>query len=111
MTPASYNISIPQKADFSLTLQLKNSDGSPINLTGYTIQAQVWTTNKSKLLASMVVNWVDRTTGKFTLSIPYSITSQIDTSGVWDLLVVSPIGHKDYWIRGKASLAIGYTDG
>lgn len=110
MTPASYNITIPQRADFSLDLQLKDSTGTPLNLTGYSAEAEVWTTGRTNLLANMVVTWTDRSLGKMNLSIPYSVTSTINSVGVWDLLLVSPSGKRDYWIRGKTALAVGYTD-
>lgn len=110
MNPASYNITIPQRADFSLDLQLKDSTGTPLNMTGYTVEAEIWTQNRSNLLANMVVTWTNRSIGKFNLSIPYSVTSTINSVGVWDLLVISPSGKRDYWIRGKTALSVGYTD-
>ena len=110
MTPASYNITIPQRADFSLDLQLKDSTGTPLNLTGYSIEAEVWTERRTNRIANMIVTWTDRSIGKVNLSIPSSVTTAIITSGVWDLLVINPSGKKEYWMRGKASLALGYSD-
>lgn len=110
MTPVLYNITIQQRADFSLDLQLKDSTGTPLNLTGYSIEAEVWTERRTNRLANMVVTWTDRSIGKVNLSIPNSVTSTISSSGVWDLLVISPSGKRDYWMRGKASLAVGYSD-
>lgn len=110
MTPASYNITIPQRADFSLDLQLKDSTGTPLNMNGYTVEAEIWTERRTNKLADMVVTWTDRPIGKLNLSIPSSVTSTITTTGVWDLLVVSPSNKRNYWIRGKTALAVGYTD-
>jgi hypothetical protein len=110
MTPASYNIIIPQRADFSLDIQLKDSTGTPLNMTGYSVEAEIWTERRTNRLANMVVTFTDRPTGKLNLSIPNSVTTTITSVGVWDLLVINPSGKRDYWIRGRTALAVGYTD-
>lgn len=110
ITPATYNLSIPQNATFSKTFQLKDSTGTPLNLTGYNVTAQIWTSDKNDKLADFSVTWVDRTIGKFTLSLPATTTDAIGQSGVWDMLVSSSDGTKDYWLRGRAILEVGYTE-
>lgn len=110
ITPATYDIVIPQNATYSQAFQLKDATGTPLNLTGYTVAAQMWTADKNDKLADFVVTWVDRTVGKFTLSLAASITDAIGTSGVWDLLVTAADGVKDYWLRGAATLDTGYTE-
>jgi len=109
MTPALYNISIPQNATYKLDFQFKGSDGVPLNMTGYQVLAQLWTINKFKKLGQFTVTWVDRSIGKITLSLNTTDTANISTVGYWDLLVINPDGTKDYWVRGKTALAVGYT--
>ncbi|MGI9142875.1 MAG: DUF7264 domain-containing protein [Fluviibacter sp.] len=110
ITPGTYDIVIPQNATFSRTFQLKDGDGLPLNMTGYTVAAQVWTAGKAAKLADFTVAWVNRTAGSFTLSISAATTEAMGSPGYWDLLVTNPDGTKDYWLRGAATLETGYTE-
>lgn len=107
--PATYDITIQQNATFSKTFQFKTSDGLPFNLTGYTVDAELWTEGKGVKLADFTVAWVDRSAGKFTISLPTATTSALGSDGYYDILVSNPDGTKDYWLRGSATLAVGYT--
>ena len=107
--PAKYDITIPQGATFSKQFQLKGSNGLPLNMTGYTVDAELWSEGKGVKLADFTTTWVDRTQGQFSLSITAATTAQIGQSGYWDLLVTNPDGTKDYWLRGSANLLTGYT--
>jgi hypothetical protein len=110
MNPAVYNIVINQRATFSKTFQFKGSDNTPLNMTGYTVEAEVWTRNKTKKLADFSVTWVDRLIGKFTISLSPQQTALIQSEGYWDMLITEPSGKKDYWLRGRAGFALGYTE-
>lgn len=107
--PATYDITIQQNATYSATFQFKAGDGQPLNMTSYTVDAELWTEGKGVKLADFTPAWVDRSIGKFTLSLAASVTASIGQSGYWDLLVTNPDGTKDYWLRGSATLATGYT--
>ena len=109
MTPAIYNITIPQNATFELNFQLKGSDGTPLNMAGYEVLAQLWTANKTSKLGEFTINWIDRAIGKFNISLTPENTAAIVMVGFWDLLVTEPGGNKHYWVRGKVSLSVGYT--
>lgn len=109
MTPALYNISIPQNATYELKYQFKDSAGTPLDMNGYTVLAQIWTGNKQKKLGEFTTIWENRTLGKINLSLSATDTADISMVGNWDLLVIYPNGNKEYWIRGKAALAVGYT--
>lgn len=107
--PAVYNLTIQQNATFSKQFQLKGSDGLPLNLTSYTVDAELWTEGRGIKLADFTVTWIDRLTGKFTLSLSAATTTTIGQPGHWDLLLTNPDGTKDYWLRGVATLETGYT--
>lgn len=107
--PAYYEIVIPNQATFSQMFQLKTQAGEPLNLTGYEIRASVWTEDKKQKIADFAFSWIDQTLGKFLLSIPEDVTTRIEKSGIWDLLVVNPDLTEDYWLRGPAIVAKGYT--
>jgi len=107
--PAYYEVVIPNQATFEQEFQLKGGDGQPLNMTGYQVRASVWTEDKKAKLADFEFEWVDRMVGKFKLSLSEEKTSRMTKSGVWDLLVVNPNATEDYWLRGPANVAKGYT--
>jgi hypothetical protein len=109
ITPATLDITVQQNATFTLSLQLKDSTGAALNMTGYTVAAQIWTANRSNKLADLAVSWDAQALGKLTLTLAASATTKLGSDGRWDLLVTNPDGTKDYWLRGAVSTQIGYT--
>lgn len=107
--PANYDITIQQNATYSKTFQLKTGNGVPYNLTGHTVDAELWTAGKGTKLADFTVGWVDQTIGKFTITLNATKTTTLGGDGYYDILVTNPDGTKDYWVRGAATLAVGYT--
>lgn len=107
--PAYYELVIPNQATFKQSFQLKDDSGNALNLTGYTLRAAMWTEDKKVKLADFDFAWVDRTIGKFTLSLNEAKTATMDRNGMWDLLVINPDTTEDYWLRGPAVIAKGYT--
>ena len=108
--PGEYDITIQQNSNWDLTFQLKDSTGTGIDLTGATVEAEVWTEGKHSKLADFGVTYVDRSIGKFKLSLDDSITAKLPESGYYDVRVIDSTGAAYYWIRGKAFLEIGYTE-
>lgn len=109
ITPASLDIELPQNATFSMQFQFKDSAGVNLNMNSYTIDAELWTEGKGRKLSDFTVTWIDRPNGQFKLTLAYTVTALLGASGVWDLLVTNPDGTRDYWLRGAATLALGYT--
>lgn len=107
--PAQLDLTIQQNATFSVALQFKDSTGAALNMTGYTVAAQVWSAGRSSKIADLTFAWVAQTTGQFKLSLTAAETALIGPDGVWDVLVTNPDGTKDYWLRGSVSTEIGYT--
>jgi hypothetical protein len=56
------------------------------------------------------IEWVDQATGDFELVGDSVDTQAVSKNGYWDLLVIKPDGESDYWIRGTATVATGYTE-
>lgn len=107
--PAYYEIVIPNQATFTQTFQIKGSDGAPRDMTDCEVRASIWTEDKRVKIADFDFSWVDQEIGKFTLSINEAKTSTITKNGMWDLLVVNSDLTEDYWLRGPAVVAKGYT--
>lgn len=108
--PGNYDITIQQNANWDMTFQLKDSTGTGVDLTGATVQAEIWTEGKHSKLADFTVTYTNRATGVFKLSLDDSITSTLPESGYYDILVTDSLGQSYYWVRGKATLDLGYTE-
>lgn len=108
--PGLHNIVIQQGADWEKSFQLFDSDGVPLNLTGSTVEAEVWTEFKRSKLADFTVTITDVLLGKFKLALTDQITSTLPVSGYYDIKVTDVYGFSNYWVRGKAILETGYTE-
>lgn len=108
--PGLHNIVIQQGADWEKSFQLFDSDGVAINLTGSTVEAEIWTERKTAKLADFTVTITDVLLGKFTLGLTDAITSSLPESGYYDIKVTDVYGFSNYWVRGKAVVQIGYTE-
>jgi hypothetical protein len=108
MAAAIYDIVVEQGADFTLGLQLKNGRGVPFDLTGVTATAQIRQniTDSAALADFDIVFDYNRNTGKFTLSIPASITEVLTfVTGEWDLKFAYANGDKKRILKGKVTLS------
>jgi len=100
--PAKYDITIHQGATFSLDVQYKDGDGVPVNMSGYTVEGQLWNRTASAKLADFVFAWTVQASGMFSMKIPSSVTSGITEQGTYDFLVTEPGGDQFYMLEGTA---------
>lgn len=85
--------------------------GKPVNLTGFTIVAQLWRDEtRQQKIADFEVIYVARPIGSIKLKLNRSVTRAITSSGFWDMLVIEPSGEGDYWLEGPALLDAGLSD-
>lgn len=104
MVPGRYDITIYQRATFSLQIKL------PIDLTGHQVVAQVWDDKRRRKYADFDVNITDAVEGKFTISIDSDVTRDFKKQGEWDLMVIYADGTRQYWLAGDVQIDPGYTD-
>lgn len=108
--PGQHDIVIQRNGDFDITFQLKDSLGVGVNLTGSTVEAQLWTAGKRAKLLDFTVTMVDEIIGKFTLSLNELQTAVPPDSAYYDVRVTNALGKSYYWVRGIATTSIGYTE-
>lgn len=107
--PGNYHITIQQGADFSLAFQLKDSNDDPINLTGATVESEIWSAGKRYKMADFTVAITSAATGEFSINLTKIQTANLTESGYYDIRVT--IGTtSNYWVRGQARLETGYTE-
>ena len=107
--PASYNIRPQKRADFPLDVTFKDSAGAAINLTGWTVLAQVWTTDRSSKIGDFTVTVTSAANGQVNLKLPYTVTVNLPTEVRWDVMLVSPTGLREYYLEGIVRPSEGYT--
>jgi hypothetical protein len=109
MEPAHYDITIHQGATFNLGLQYKTGSGVPVNMSGYTVAAQLWNKTGTAKFANFSTPWTDQASGSFKMSLASSVTSGITEQGQYDVLITEPGGDKSYILQGTAFIDLGLT--
>lgn len=108
-TPAQYNIRPQRRADYPLTLRFKDSDGVAMNLTGWTVLAQVWTTDRATKLGDFIVTTTLFGTGEVPMKLSYTVTAALPDECRWDVMLVAPSGLREYYLEGIVRPSQGYT--
>tara|TARA_R100000149_G_scaffold58696_1_gene27666 strand:- start:63 stop:404 length:342 start_codon:yes stop_codon:yes gene_type:complete len=110
INPATKNFMVQRRADFPVTLTFKDGNGDALNLTGYTVAAQVYTEDRSTLYASFGVTYTNRTTGTVEIKLTDSQTATFTPNELnYDVLLTQPNGDKFYYLEGKLFISEGYT--
>jgi hypothetical protein len=109
VSPGIYNISLQRRADYYVTLQFKDPTGAAINLTGWTVAAQVWNKNRTTKYADFAVDYTDRTAGTVSISLTDTQTQALPDEVYYDVLLTSTTGIKEYYLEGVIYVSEGYT--
>jgi hypothetical protein len=109
VSPGTYNITLQRRADYSVTLQFKDSNNAVINLTGWTAAAQVWNQNRTTKYADFTVTYTDRSTGTIEIALSDTDTATFPNEAYYDVLLTNPSGLKEYYLEGIIYVSEGYT--
>lgn len=109
VSPGTYNITLQRRADYSVTLQFKDSNNAVINLTGWTAAAQVWNQNRTTKYAAFTVTYTDRSTGTIEIALSDTDTATFPNEAYYDVLLTNPSGLKEYYLEGIIYVSEGYT--
>lgn len=109
MRAGTYNITIDQGTDWSLVLTLTNSDGTLVNLSGYTARMQIRRDYDSATVVMDLTTQNGRivlggAAGTITMSLTAALTSTITRNGVYDIELVSAGGQVSRPLRGDVIL-------
>ena len=108
--PGKKNFTVERRAAFPIKLTFKDSTGSAIDLTGYTVAAQVYDESRSTKYADWAITYTDRTNGIIDISLTYTQTATFTPSILfYDVLLTEPGGSKNYYLEGKLFISEGYT--
>ena len=107
--PGIYNIPLQRRADYSVTLQFKDASATPINLTSWTVAAQVWNKARSTKYADFTVTYTNRNTGTVAIALTDEQTATFPDEAYYDVLLTNPSGLKEYYLEGLVFVSEGYT--
>ena len=108
--PGTYNITdMQRRADYDLQLQFKDSNGNPVDLTNWTVYAQVWNKERTTKYADWAVTYTNRIIGSVSLAVTDTQTETFPDECQWDVLLENPAGLRNYWLEGAIYLSEGYT--
>ena len=109
ISPGIYNISLQRRADYSITLQFKDSTDAAINLTGWTVAAQVWNQDRTTKYADFTVTYTNLVTGTVAIALTAEQTALFPNEAYYDVLLTNPSGLKEYYLEGIVYVSEGYT--
>lgn len=110
IAPATYNMTVQRRSDHSIDLEFKQNNGSAINLTGYTVTAQVWEEKRKRKYADFTIAYTNRTNGKISISLSDDQTATFSLDELkYDVMLTAPSGLKEYYLEGTIFVSEGYT--
>ena len=110
IAPGTYNMTVQRRSDHSVPIVLKDNSGTAINLTGYTVAAQVWDESRSTKYADWAITYTDRANGIIDMNLADTDTANFTPEILfYDVLLTEPGGSKNYYLEGKLFISEGYT--
>ena len=110
VTPGTYNMTIQRRSDHSIQLVFKDSNNSAINLTGFTVEAQVWEETRTTKYADFGVTYTNRATGTVDIALTDTQTATFSPNILkYDVLLTDSNGLKEYYLEGDIFMNEGYT--
>lgn len=87
MAAAKHNLIVSRGEDFSFTLTVQDSGGSPVNITGDTFTAEIRRNGGKPLVASFSCVITDAASGVLVATLPQSETLKLDgnVNYKWDM--------------------------
>ncbi len=108
--PATYDFTLQRRSDHSIPLLFKDSNNAAINLTGYTVEAQVWEKTRTTKYADFAVTYTDRAAGSVSIALTDTQTATFTPEVLkYDVLLINPAGLKEYYLEGTIYVSEGYT--
>jgi hypothetical protein len=109
MTPAVHNIRPQRRADYTLRIVLKDGNGTPVDLTGAQVLAQVWDKKRTTKYGDFTVTIGDPTTGAVELLLGFAVTAGLPVEARYDVMVLRAGGLREYYLEGIVRPSEGYT--
>jgi len=106
----TYDFTVQRRSDHTELFRITDSNDDAVNLTGFTIAAQVWDKERTGKYADFTVAYTNRTNGEFSISLTHVETLQFTLNELsYDVLLLNPSSKREYYIEGTIFVSEGYT--
>lgn len=111
MAAGTHNITIEKRATFSITLTIKNEDGTAYDLSNATLVSQIRIDSSNSLQSDFTTAVVgDATNGIATLSLSKTQTSALSTApSSYDLFIDKNDGTSEKLLKGSVTIVENET--
>jgi len=110
VAPGTYDMTIQRRSDHTISVTLKDSGGSAVNLSGYSIASQVWDSGRTAKAADATCSITNSSGGTWTWTLTDTQTATFTADEYkYDVLLTNGSGLKEYWIEGTIYMDQGYT--
>lgn len=104
------NLFIDQGTDFSVTVDVTDTDGSVLDLDGYSASAQIRKTYASSSVSATFGTSISASNGQVTLTLSDTVTAGLSAGRyVYDLNIESSGGQVTRVVEGQAIVTPGVT--
>jgi len=110
--PGTYNFTVQRRSDHVIPLLFKDGNNNAIDLTGFTVAAQVWSGEDTRTtkFADFTTTYTDRSAGSVSISLTDVQTATFTPNILkYDVLLVDGSGNKEYYLEGTIFVSEGYT--
>tara|TARA_B100000963_G_scaffold292662_1_gene262929 strand:- start:217 stop:561 length:345 start_codon:yes stop_codon:yes gene_type:complete len=108
--PGTYNFTLQRRSDHSIPLIFKDGNNNAINLTGFTVAAQVWEETRTTKFADFSVSYTDRVAGSVSITLTDTQTTTFTPEILkYDVLLIDAGGNREYYLEGTIFMSEGYT--
>lgn len=101
---------VEQYADFSTTVNVEDSNGDAINLSGYTAASQIRKSYYSSTADSFIATVTGTANGEVTITMTSANSANMSPGRyLYDLVITSPAGVKTRVVEGIVTVLPGVT--
>ena len=109
--PGIYNFTLQRRSDHTIPLIFKDGNNNAINLTGFTVAAQVWDVDRRVKFADWSVTYTNRGAGTVDIALTDVQTASFIIGTLkYDVKLTEPSGDEYYYIKGNLNVSEGYTE-
>lgn len=104
--PATYNIVVLQNSTYRMQITATQSGGTPINLSGYTVDSDIVSKVSGEQVATFIPTITNAASGIFQLELQPATTSGIEVGLYdYDVSVTEADGDRYYWLKGTCTVS------
>jgi len=108
--PGTYNFTLQRRSDHTIPLIFKDGNNNAVNLTGFTVAAQVWEETRTTKFADFSVAYTDRVAGSVSITLTDAQTATFTPEILkYDVLLIDAGGNREYYLEGTIFMSEGYT--